>query len=60
MSSEPTSDPIGALRETITAIDQEPETPALAALRDLLERRLHRLEAESQTDCAPSAKTSSE
>jgi hypothetical protein len=49
MNSKP-SDPIDALRDTITAIDREPGSPppALKALRQLLEDRLHRLEAKSQ------------
>jgi hypothetical protein len=52
MDAKPVSDPIIALRDTIAAIDREPgmHPPSLAALRKLLEDRLHRLEAESQSE----------
>jgi hypothetical protein len=49
MSSNLSRDPLSTLRQTITALDNDPEplTPQLLALRELLDNRLRRLEAET-------------
>lgn len=56
MTSKPFSDPVRALRDTIT-IDSEPEAlpPVFAARRPLLEDRGHHLEAEAQSKTTASA-----
>lgn len=55
MTLKDSRDRLRTLRQTITAIDNDPGslTPQLEALRQLLESRLIRLEAEQQT-CDPS------
>ena len=56
-------DPLSTLRHTIHAMDHDPEplTPQLVALRQLLETRLSRLEAEQHQHAAtPLARTAPE
>ena len=54
MSSNLSRDPLSILRQTITALDNDPEppTPQLIALRELLDNRLKRLEAEHRCQTA--------